>query len=281
MTITAFIIPTKEEGVIVGTSKNQEWLLPWWWMHYRLHNDYPVTFVNFGDLSPEAVEWCSKRGHVVDLELTDEFMAKKEAIDPSTAKIWEAMHPAVWGFRFTWYKKPFALLLSPYKRTVWIDLDCQVRGSIKQLFTSCRNDAGFAAVPEHEWSQQLNLSRGLIKHGEMIFNAGVVAFTKESKIIEEWAKQSREKNHLYCSDQQLLAHVLFNQKLNFTALSPNYNWTIDLQFNKNATILHWWGSDGKIKLKSQIEGLSQNLLVNLSFVDDVSPDSKSFEVKFN
>ena len=84
-------------------------------MYFRLYNDQPVTFVDFGDMSTKAVQWCQKRGLVIKLELSDSFMAKKDAIDPYQAALWEKMQPNVWALRFTWYKKPFALLQSPFK----------------------------------------------------------------------------------------------------------------------------------------------------------------------
>lgn len=263
-------------GVIIGTSRNQEWLLPWWWMHFSAHNSLPVTFVDFGDLSTEAVEWCKKRGDVVRLELSNSFMASKDAIDPKDAQLWEKMHPEVWKLRFTWYKKPFALLLSPYKKTIWLDPDCQVRGSLIELFEQCENPAGIAVAPEHESSQNLNMSRNLMREGEIMCNAGVVVFRKDSKIIQQWAEQSKTLNHLYCSDQQLLVHVLFSQKLPFSLLSQMYNWTVDQGPNQNAVIYHWWGSAGKQILQNQVEFLNKQIFCNLTFSDtwDINEKSK-------
>lgn len=76
-----------DDGVIVGTSQRQEWLLPWWWMHYRLYNNHPVTFINFGDLSPKAIDWCKQRGSLISLNLSDQFLATKEMVDPSLAQL--------------------------------------------------------------------------------------------------------------------------------------------------------------------------------------------------
>jgi hypothetical protein len=68
------IQPEPIDGVIVGCDAEQEWMLTWWWMHYRLHNDYPVTFFNFGNLSPEAENWCRKKGALVDLTAVNDVL---------------------------------------------------------------------------------------------------------------------------------------------------------------------------------------------------------------
>lgn len=258
-----------EDGVIVGTSQRQEWLLPWWWMHFRLFNNHPVTFVDFGDLSAPAAEWCRKRGDVVKLDLSDSFMAKKEEIDPQQAAVWEKMQPNVWTLRFTWYKKPFSLLKSPYRRTVWLDLDCQVRGSIQPMFELCENEGGFAAAPEHQPSQNLNMQRGMIAPGQTMYNAGVLVFHQNSKIVQEWADRSIDQNRRHCSDQQLMAVVLNARKYAFTSLSPFYNWTADRGCTPDVVILHWWGDAGKQAIIAMIERMTTLLNFNLSF-DDLS-----------
>lgn len=175
-----------DEGIIVGTSQRQEWLLPWWWMHFRTHNEHSVTFVDFGDLSAQAINWCSKRGQVVQLHLSDAFMKQKKEIDPSLVSLWENIQPNVWVLRFTWYKKPFALALTPYKKTLWLDLDCQVRGSIQQMFEFCENEGGFAVAREHQLSQNLNLHRKVIAQGETMYNAGVIVYKNDSPVLQKW-----------------------------------------------------------------------------------------------
>jgi hypothetical protein len=270
----------EEDGIIVGTSKGQEWLLPWWWMHLRAHNDYPVTFIDFGDLSDDALSWCRSRGTVIKLDLIDNFIVKKDDIDPQKARLWESMIPHIWQFRFTYYKKPFALLKSPYSRTVWIDLDCQIRGSLKPLFPLCANEGGIALIPEHEGQQQASQHRGFLEPGELMYNAGVIVFKRGSKIVEEWAKQSRDKNHLFPSDQQLLANILHTLKLSFNNLSPLYNWTVDQGLNPNAAIIHWFTAEGKEILKKQIDFLNSYYSYNISLTDDVGKEAMTTMMRF-
>lgn len=255
------------EGVIIGTDRRQEWLLPWWWMHYAMHNTYPVTFVDYGDLSEGAVAWCKNRGNLVRLDLADDFLAKKEAVDAVKAKDWESMHPDVWELRSAWYRKPFALKLSPYGKTLWLDSDCQVRGSLKPLFSTPLEQGGFAAVPEHVFCQEMNLKKGRMRPGEITYNSGVLLFEANSPIVNEWVKKSREANFEQCSDQQMLVQVLHDLKIPYTSLDPVFNWTIDQGLNPDALIYHWWGSEGKKSIQHQLEMLNKMMGVNFSFRD--------------
>ncbi len=51
-------VPTSfhPEGVIVASDLSQEWLLPWWWDHYKNFNNFPVTFVDL-ELSNKMKTW--------------------------------------------------------------------------------------------------------------------------------------------------------------------------------------------------------------------------------
>lgn len=258
------------DGVIVGCQRNQEWLLPWWWMHFRLYNNCPVTFINFGDMSPRAVRWCSDRGELFDIEIPPNIIASKDKIDPETAKLWESMNQDLWIVRPAWYKKSYALIKTPYERTVWMDLDCQVRGSITPLFETCENDAGIAMAKEADWQQALNLQRKMILPGQYVFNAGVICFRRGAPVLSELVKQIPLKNHLFFGDQHLLIHILYAMKLPFATLSPLYNWTVDNGANIDAVILHWVGAY-KEALKQQINFLQNGCLMDFS-LESISPD---------
>lgn len=247
-------------GIIVGCSSDQEWLLPWWWMNFRLHNPYPVTFVDFGDLSDTATEWCKKRGKVASLDIDISFVTGKEGIDSTLAKIWEGINPSVWKVRLSWFKKPFAFLKSPYKKTVWIDLDCQVRGSLQPLFDALVEHE-VAIVPEQE--NPLHLEWKLLLPGEVMYNSGVIAFRRNSELIEEWARRSIDQNHLFIGDQQLLTRLIFKHQLAVAPMPTIYNWPILYGTNPEAIILHWWGRY-KMQIVLQCDCLQKYFYINLA-----------------
>src|SRR5215207_9096243 len=154
-----------DEGVLLATSRNQKWLLPWWWMNFRLFNDYPVTFVNMGDMSNEAIDWCQQKGNLISLDVSAlSFVAKKEKIRPDLAQLWENISGlSVWELRDQWYKKPWAMLKTPYMKTIWMDSDCQVRGSLKPLFVFQLNEIGMSLKKECSFAQLENMARGLLQ----------------------------------------------------------------------------------------------------------------------
>lgn len=252
-----------KNGVIIGASKDQEWLLPWWWMNFHLHNTLPVAFINFGGMSEKALNWCAKRGEVISFEEPINSIAPKEKIDPERAKIWEATHSDVWSVRQSWFKKPLALLKSPFQRTMWMDLDCQTLGPIESLF-DLLIDGSIALVAEAEWSQELNRKKGHLLPGEIMYNSGVLLYDRNSSIIKEWAKQSLERSDSFFGDQQLLSRILFTEKIPVVSLEPIYNWPMDNGLNPKAVVLHWSGHF-KEYVKIQIRELKEKCFIDLSF----------------
>src|SRR5579862_7309437 len=127
----------QKNGIIVGTDLTQEWLLPWWWKHYSAFNAYPVAFVDFG-MSDPVKDWCRERGELISLFVADVFVAEREEIDPALVKqMEEACGKEFWPSRHAWFKKPLACLQSPFVKSLWIDLDCEIRGQLDPLFDLC------------------------------------------------------------------------------------------------------------------------------------------------
>ena len=217
----------KCEGIIVGADQTQEWLLPWWWENYRKHNTHPVAFVDFG-MSAEKKEWCKERGEFISLFVADIFVAEKEEIEPSTLKEWEAQFGnKFWGCRNAWFKKPLACLQSPFKRSIWIDLDCEIRGSLQELFAL--NEIALVKMRDEP----------------NIYNSGVTVFQHGLPLIEEWAHQSFEKNQFFRGDQELLSHILAEKKYPVKELPEIYNWSHCYGDNPEALIYHWHGEFGR------------------------------------
>lgn len=255
--------PQQEVGIIVGCSYSHEWLLPWWWMNYCLFNRYPVTFINFGDMSEKAIAWCEERGHVLTLDIpTEQFVAKKEEVAEDLQKIWNKTGSLLWYLRSNWFKKPFALLATPYQKTIWLDVDCQVRGSLKPLFETYLSDSEFAILTERESEQQLNRERGLLLPGELMHNSGVIPYRYGSPIIQEWVDSCIDQNHLFMGDQQVLSRILFTKKPAFTELPIIYNWPFAYGFNSDAVIIHWWGAYQEY-IRLEISNLLRDFCIDL------------------
>ena len=242
--------PSKAYGIIVGADQNAEWLLPWWWHHFRSHNAYPVAFFDFG-LSDRGKRWCQEKGTVIPIDP----LYSLEPVAPFTAALWEkTVGPGIWKTRPQWFKKPFACLASPFTSSIWIDLDCEVRGSLTPLFGT--QSPHFAIAAESNACQQLFQSNGITHADEITYNSGVVAYTKDHPILLSWIEEILQNNHLHIGDQNALSRVLWKQEHPFVALPTKYNWDPTLGPNSEALILHWSAMSGKKHIYEQIRVLA-------------------------
>lgn len=235
--------PKKKRGVICAADRSQEWLLPWWWERYSEHNNFPVTFFDFG-MTEEAREWCKKKGDLSPAVIDTSFVAPRSAIDDALAKEWEGFYGwTVWNSRPSWFKKPFAYLKSPYQKGIWLDLDCEVLGSIDPLFSLCNAKNPLAMAKEYTTEHLHHSDPG------MRFNGGVVVFQHGAPIIEQWAEGALKRNHLIWSDDMLLSQLIVEQKLQVAEIPADYNWRFAKGFNLGAVVLHWVGSGGKAYIR--------------------------------
>lgn len=249
-------------GVIVGCAQNQEWLLPWWWMNLCLHNLYPVCFINFGNMSPAAQAWCKKRGQFITLEGIEQFIKGKEGVEPAKAAHWEEQYGKdIWLKRTSWFKKPFALLQTPFEKAVWLDVDCQVKGSLEPLFNAYLSTADVAMA------EDLFLQKSNLDPDYTIYNAGVIAYHRGSKLILEWAGLSTEQNHLFRGDQAMLCKLISSNRFSFTSLPDVFNWPAAYGVDRNVIIMHWWSNTGKELIREKIANLKKNHSIDL-FLED-------------
>lgn len=232
----------EEDGILVASDISQEWLLPWWWENYSKHNSYPVTFVDLG-LSENKRKWCRERGELVFLPMFDFLIQDREEISANRAELWEDKYgDNFWQHRKAWFKKPLACLRSPYLRTIWLDLDCEVCSSLKPLFE-------FADLPSG-----IGIARDGVCFDSSfpIYNSGVIVFRRNLEILSEWAVHSLERNGDYRGDQDLLSQIIFERQFFVHELPSIYNWTVSHGKNDRPVVFHWVGDVGKDALRAQI-----------------------------
>jgi len=232
----------EKDGILVATDLTQEWLLPWWWQNYRKFNTHPVAFVDLG-MSEEAKEWCKERGEWIPLPVADIFVATKEEVTPSLVEAMEkACGNLFWTSRNAWFKKPLACLQSPFRRTIWIDLDCQVQGAIEPLFSTCESMIA------------------MVSETERFYNSGVIVFKEYTPLIESWADAAFERNHEYRGDQDILNQLIQEQNLPVFELPESCNWMRIKGENPEALIMHWHGQYGKEHILHQMRKENLNSL---------------------
>ena len=229
------------KGVIVGCDQKQEWMLPWWWSHFRAHNDLPVAFIDFG-MTVLAKKWCKARGKVISLKAPSRFIFQKNQISSDFSEKWEKRYgPHLWSARNQWFLKPFALLQTPFKETIWLDLDCEILGSISHLFNKLHHSSRLALVRDNTGPFE-----------EVGYNSGVIVYDAKSPLLPEWASSCVHKNNQFLGDQEVLTHLIQEKHIEVAELLSKYNWVIKKGINPEAVVLHWSGSWGKQVIRNNI-----------------------------
>jgi len=206
--------PRAEEGIVVGCDDRQEHLLPGWYHCLRKHDQRPILFADFG-LSESMVEWSRRRG---------EYAAMKAA----------RAHLA------NWWLKPCAILASPYARSLWLDVDCVVQGSLDPIFASL-GDGQICVRP----------SQFAVKSTVPSYNSGVVCVRHGARIVEEWGRRVMLDADKFRGDQDVLNQVLNDEGVAPMPLPPEANWFVRSELNPAATIQHFTGPSGKELLARQ------------------------------
>lgn len=239
--------PPEDEGILVASEAGLEWLLPWWWSHYQKTNTRPVAFVDFG-LSPSMKSWCQKRGRLIPFEGPKLAVSPREQTDPEKVAFWELLYGTnFWEKRPHFFRKPLACLLTPFATTLWIDLDCEIRHSLDEIFA-------YKSTP-----QRFSISRDLITSlpGRTIYNSGVFLFEHQHHLIERWVNLCLESNGEFYGDQEALSHLLLTDNQFISELPSLYQWSHFLGENGLSRIVHWHGDSGKQAIAKQmaLEGL--------------------------
>ncbi len=201
-------------GVVTGCDAKYEWMLPWWLDHYNKHNSYPVYFANFG-MSSDAVEWCQKHGHVVDLSFS--CPRKKN-----------------------WFKKPLAILSCPFKRTFWIDLDCEIRGDITPMFGYVGKGITVTLDPHNPWVKT-----------KPVIASGVVGVKHSHPLILKWGVKCMAGARVR-GDQEVLNEIMHTRRDQITIMPPEYQWLRIDGDSPKAVIMHWTGAKGSDHIRGEL-----------------------------
>ena len=239
-----------KEGVLVGCDQRQEWLLKWWWERYKEENDYPVAFCDFG-MSPGAKAWCKSKGMMIE-QLPKEIKKINFSKVDDNAPWLQRIPSYLWDRRAIWLTKPFTFPMSPFDKTIWIDLDCHVKKSLKPLFTLPLSSDGFAISLSRDKATREAQFMQIIDLGVQALQTGVIVFTKDSPILKEWLERTVKNFYNEFSEETILSHIAHEEKYAFTYFSNDYNWTTPDKPNPNATIIHYAGPRAKRQVMEQI-----------------------------
>ena len=246
------------QGILVGTDKAQEWLLPWWWEHYTRHNDYPVAFADFG-MSDEARNWCAEKGRVIEIPAEDIPFPTLSLYEARENRWLADLYP-IWIERVkkneelcekrrVWFKKPLAFSLSPFPHSLWLDLDCEVRGNLEMLFIlfpfiEPKFGATFCGV------EDALTNSGVIKL--KCYNTGIVLFEPSSPVIKLWLEYIH-RSKFAIGDDYALSELLWDSKISIFELPENFHGRLIEGPNEKALIFHWAGDEGKEAIRQSLK----------------------------
>jgi len=223
-----------DQGILTGCDINHEWMLKWWWDHYTKCNDYPVAFCDFG-MSKSARMWCETKGTL--LTAPKHFLKE---MSPSSKANWEDLHPDdIWSNRNIWFKKPLLLPHTPFKKSIWMDVDCEVKQPLSSLFEILtQND--FAVCQEVPRGIAVRREKGLLFPDENAYLTGVIAYKNTSPIIKKWVENCLKRNHEFFSEQDALNRTIYEENFSLKTLSSRFNYApcTDCQKPKNLVIYH-------------------------------------------
>ncbi len=191
-----------EKGILVAVDLHSEWLLAGWYAAYSLYNTYPIAFVNCG-MSKKALAWAQEKGTVIQ--------------------------PSLGGKRGS--IKPLILQLSPFKTTIWIELNCEVRSSLSCLFEELEEGKDMGLCLERD-------DKGVL------FNSGVIVFKQNAALLNLWTENSLKNQTI--EDKYFFTSLLETEGSRLKELKPIYNWLPMWGDNPAATILYWPIKTGKL-----------------------------------
>ena len=208
-----------DEAFLTGCDKNHEWFLEWFIVNYKKHVKTPLVFADFG-ITETALEYVRKNVHAV-MDMTKS--AEKG-----------------------WFKKPLSMLSCPAKKTVWIDLDCQIIDNIDRIFTLLEPNK-LNMVEDKPWTK---------RRKELWHNSGVVGFIDKPVILTQWAQQVKANPKV--GDQEVL-HSMLNPITKIGAINdlPNEYNVMRIQteadnYQGKIKVMHWTGPKGKDKIRSML-----------------------------
>jgi hypothetical protein len=223
-------------GVVVGANQHSAWLLPWWWKHYVQHNSLPVTFVDFG-LSDGAVAWCQERGDVVSLDPAQISIASREEVSPALRDEWEEKWgKEIWVSRQGWFCKPSACLLSPYDVSIWLDLDCEVCGSLQGVLDA--------------FNPRLEMAASTFPQLKSSYSSGMLVFRRNARLLQDWAIKSPAQSAVMFSDDNVLTSLIHTKQYAVEELSCISHCIGLTGIDPSALVLHWDGKAGKLFIET-------------------------------
>lgn len=235
------------DGILAGCDSAQEWLLPWWHRNLRRHNpEIPVAFGDLG-MSEQARLWCERHGTLIPASQIPAVSPLKSNKPPwlYQGKSWTSER--LKKTKFVWFQKPFLMQQSPFERTIWLDLDCEVRGPLSPLFSLQLPPTKLAIMTLSTYFKMTSEKNDLLYVKDI--NGGVVLFEKGSHLLDFWVYFTNLAYDKFCGDDFILAFAISKYRFPAGKIPYKYNWYAYWGDNPEAVIVHWITEKAKENLK--------------------------------
>lgn len=235
-------------GVVVAADEQAEWLLPWWWNCYTKHHAQKVAFIDLG-MSHAAQKWCQQHGIWIPFQGAQDFVLPKQQVTIQNQRHWEKIYgSSVWSARQSWFKKPLAMSMSPFQKSVWMDLDCEVYKPIESIFEGI--EKGFLGAVK------------VSKRGH--YNSGVIVYDRDAPLLKAWGQACLKEHGSVIGDETLLSKLIRRNRYPFKEIAPVYNWMMGWGYHPDLKIAHWAASWGKLCIETMggIQGYTQKILAD-------------------
>jgi len=198
-------------GILIGSDSNQEWLLPWCVGHIRRTGcEMPIAFADFG-MTPIAKTWCLTQGTTFRVGI------------PRDARAWCA--------------KPLAIRMSPFRRTLWMDADCQSLTNPEAILQAA--DGVTFALTLDPCSRTCKWA------------TGVVVAEENDRTLYAWSMESITGKHR--GDQEALQAILDRVERNITHLDSRFQRVrLEGDAQPGDVLYHWTGRVGKDAIRQMI-----------------------------
>ena len=216
---------------VTGCDKNTEWQLPWFIKNFRKHCDLPLMVADFG--------------MTTDAYMMAEIDADK--VVNAEGNGWFSKVDTMWRIKSHLGEGEYC----------WLDTDCQVLQDPSGIFSYIEPNKLSVAV-DRPWT---NNGSPWTPQGNMgpWYNTGVVAFTGQPLVLQEWYSEVKEEGK-HRGDQEALYWILnlneMHRALYVSELPHRFNvLRLDAQKGNapnNPIIMHWTGQKGNEEIRRQI-----------------------------